>query len=220
MNLTEACKLAKNIEGFKCALSNLLANRDYTTTVKETHFRSKAVEGETDEEITREVDKTVDITVEEILTLLDILMVKKAQLSSAIEDAKHNIKIDVNGMELAYDSAVEYNKSLRNTAIYQLSRTNRLKPSTVKGSDYGHKFDVEGKQTRYIYEKEVVTELTFDIAETKKKEKEYRKIADKVSNAIDEAKLTTKIDIDLGIDVNDTLEDVIEAFVSREEVTE
>lgn len=213
MNLTEACKLAKNIETYKMTLASLLFNRDYTTTVKETHLRSKAVEGAEDEIIVKEVEKIVDISVDEILTLLDVLMEKKAVLSNAIEEAKHNIRIDVDGKMLAYDSAVEYNKSLRNTVLYYLSRANKLKASTTKGVDYAYKLDVEGKQTKYMYDKEVKTELTFDIAETKKKEKEYRKLADKVSNAIEEAKLSTKIEVEIGIDVNDTLEDLIEAFL-------
>lgn len=215
MNLVEACKLAKNIENHKAVLASLLYNRDYTTTVTEKHLRSKAVEGAVDEDIVKEVEKPYDISVEEVLTLLDILMEKKAELSSAIEDAKHNIRIDVNGKSLAYDSAVEYNKSLRNTVLFYLSRANKLKASETKGTDYAYKLDVEGKQTKYMYDKEVKTELTFNIVETKKKEKEYRKLADKVSNAIEEAKLTTKLEIDLGIDVNDTLEDVIESFLKK-----
>lgn len=218
MNLTEACKLAKNIENFKAVLANVLSNRDYTTTVTETRYHSKVDKEIADETITREVDKYLDITVEEAIALLDILMVKKAELSSAIESAKHNIVIDVNGKQLTYDSAVEYNKSLRNTVLYNLSRTNRLKEGVTKGNDYAYKLDVEGKQTRYVYEKDVKTELTFDIKETKKKEREYRKLADQVSVAIDEAKLSTKIDIELGIDVNDTIEDVIANFVTRTNV--
>lgn len=220
MNLTEACKLAKNIENFKITLANVLGNRDYTTVVTETHYRSKADKEATDETIVREVDKYLDVTVEEALELLEILMVKKAELSKAIEEAKHNIVINVNDMELTYDSAVEYNKSLRNVVLYNLARTNKLKETMSKGSDYAFKLDVEGKQTRYVYEKEVEVKLTFDAKETKKKEREYRKLADKVSIAIDEAKLSTKIDIDLGIDVNDTIEDVIENLLEKKSDTE
>ena len=216
MNLTEACKLAKNIENFKCIIANILSNRDYTTDVTEVHLRSKAVEGAVDETIEREVDKAYDINVSEAIELMDLLMDKKATLAKAIEDAKHNIVIDVNGKKLTYDSAVEYNKSLRNVAISNLNRLNRIREGVSKGTASAYKMDVEGKQTRYIYETEITTKLTFDTSETKKKEKEYRKLADAVSVAIDEAKLNTKIDLDLGIEINDTLEDVIEAFVKRD----
>ena len=216
MNLVEACKLAKNIENLKYQVSSIISNRDYAVTVTERHLKSKAVPEIADETIEDEVDNAYDITIEDAIKLLDILMEKKAILSSAIEDAKHNISIDVNGSKLAYDSAVEYNKFLRNGAIYNINRLNRIKEGVSKSSDADYKLDVEGKQTRYVYPKEVEIKANFDLKETKKKEKAYRTLAEKISNDIDAAKLNTNIDVDVDIDVNDTLEDIIEKYLKAE----
>ena len=213
MNLVEACKLAKNIETLKYQIAEIVSSPEYSTKVVERHLKSKVDENLGDETIEREVTKVYDITTEQAIQLLDILMQKKAQLSSAIESAKHNIRIDVNGMQLAYDSAIEYNKSLRDTAIFRLSRLNKTKDGVAKGTASAYRFNVEGNQTLYKYNVEVETTLLVDLKDTKKKEKDYRKLADEVSTKLDEAKLTTKIDLDLGIEVNDTLEDIIETFL-------
>ena len=213
MNLVEACKLAKNIETLKILVADIIANMDYATKITENHLKSKAGEGLEDETVIREVDKTYDITTEEAIKLLDILMEKKALLSSAIENAKHNIKIEVNGLEMAYDSAIEYNKSLRDIVIYKMNRLNRIKEGITKTSATAHRFNAEGNQTAYRYDVEVETKSLVDLQKTKKKEKAYRKLADEVSTKLDEAKLATKIDLDLGIELNDTLDDVIEAFL-------
>lgn len=214
MNLVEACKLAKNIENLKYQVSDIISNPDYSTKVVEKHLKSKADASLTDETVEREVNKLYNITTGQAIDLLDVLMQKKAELSSAIESAKHNIRINVNGMELAYDSAIEYNKSLRDLAIYRMSRLNRIKEGVTKTTASAYRFNAEGNQTPYKYDVEVETTSLVDLKETKKKEKEYRKLADEVSTKLDEAKLSTKIDLDLGIEVNDTLEDVIEAFLS------
>ncbi len=213
MNLVEACKLARNIETLKIQVAEIVANMDYATKVTEAHLKSKAGEGLEDETVIREVDKAYEITTEEAIKLLDILMEKKALLSSAIEAAKHNIKIEVNGLELAYDSAVEYNKSLRDVVIYRMSRLNRIKEGVTKTTAMSHRFNAEGNQIPYRYDVELKTESLVNLQDTKKKEKAYRKLADEVSTKLDEAKLATKIDLDLGIELNDTLDDVIEAFL-------
>lgn len=213
MNLVEACKLAKNIETLKYQIAEIVSSPDYSTKVVERHLKSKVDENLEDETIEREVTKIYDITTEQAIQLLDILMQKKAQLSSAIEAAKHDIRIDVNGMQLAYDSAIEYNKSLRDLAILRMSKLNRIKEGIVKGTASAYRFNVEGNQTPYKYNVEVETTLLVDLKDTKKKEKEYRKLADEVSTKLDEAKLNTKIDLELGIEMNDTLEDVIENFI-------
>lgn len=214
MNLVEACKLAKNIEALKYQIADVISSPDYAAKITERHLKSKADENLADETIEREVTKMYDITTEQAIQLLDILMQKKAELSSAIEAAKHDIRIDVNGMKLAYDSAIEYNKSLRDLAIYRMNRLNRLKEGVVKTTASAYRFNVEGNQTPYKYDVEIETTLLIDAKDTKNKEKNYRKLADEISTKLDEAKLNTKIDLDLGIEVNDTLEDVIDAFLN------
>ena len=213
MNLVEACKLAKTIEEMKYMVKRILMDENYTSEITENHLRSKAGAGLEDEVRVRETQKEYDLNVEQALKLMDLLMTKKAQLSCAIENAKHDISIDVNGTKLAYDSALEYNKSLRDL-IYSVNALNRIKDgSTRKMYERDYTFNVNGDQVEYRYPVEYETKALFDRNLTKKTEKDYRRLADEVSTKIDEAKLNTKIDIDLGIEVNDTLEDVIEKFV-------
>lgn len=214
MNLVEACKLAKNLEDLKYQIACIISDTNYSTKAVEKHLKSAVDSTLQDESCEREVNKMYDITVDQAIVLLDKLMEKKALLSSAIERAKHDIEIDVNGIKLAYDSAVEYNKSLRDVAIRHIASLNRTKEGVTKSSGVAYRFNAEGNQTSYRYEIETEIELLVDIKETKKKEKEYRRLADEVSTKIDEAKLATKIDLELGIDVNDTLEDVIETLLS------
>lgn len=215
LNVVEACKLARNIENFKREICNYLVDESYLCTKKENHLRSKVSSDLADEVIDIEDTREYNLTVEDILVIVDSLMEKKARLSSAIEDAKHNISIEVNGHTLSYDSAIEYNKSLRDFVIYSMRILNRKKEGTSTRQNRGYKMDAEGKQTSYIYDVEVTTTFTFDKANAKKKEKEYRKLADEVSTKIDEAKLTNYIDIDIDIDTSDTLEDIINAYLTK-----
>lgn len=210
MNLVEACKLARTIEGFKSQLGAIITNPNYSTKVTENHLLSKVDSELADKVVERESDRNYDITVEDAIKLLNLLIEKKAILSSAIESAKHDIKINVNGIDLAYDSAIEYNKSLRDTAIYSINRLNRIKDGVATSHAVGYRFNAEGNQTQYTYDMEVKTELITDRKANKKQEKAYRKLADEISTKIDEAKLATKINVDLGIDSNDTFEDIIE----------
>lgn len=218
MNLVEACRLAKNIENFKRSLSYMLMDNNYTVRIKENHLKSKAATDISDEVIDVEVKKDYDVEVVDIIAILEELMEKKAILSSAIEDAKHNITIEINGCKLSYDSAVEYNKSLRDVVISSVHRLNATKDGLTKTSARDYKFDNEGKQTPYIYQVETTTTLTFDKKDTKKKERSYRKLADEVSTKIDEAKMNASIELDLGIELNDTLEDIIDAYLESKEV--
>lgn len=218
MNLVEACRLAKNLENFKKSLSYMLMDNNYTVRISENHLKSKAASDIADEVVEGEVKKDYDIEVVDIIAILDSLMEKKAMLSSAIEEAKHNITINVNGCELSYDSAVEYNKSLRDVVISSIRRLNATKDGLSKTTARDYKFDNEGKQTPYLYQVETTTTLTFDKKDTKKKERAYRKLADEVSTKIDEAKMNATIELDLGIELNDTLEDIIDAYLESKEV--
>lgn len=213
MNIVEACKLAKNIEGFKTSLGRMLTYQDYGCEKTEKHLKSKAAPELEDEVVTPEDRREFDISVEDIIKLMEDLMLKKAMLSNAIENAKHSMVIDVNGVSLAYDAAIEYNKSLRSTLLYSMNSVNRIKEGTITRATRGYKMDNEGKQTPFEYDVEYTTKLTFDRAEVRKIEKKYKKLADEVSMKIDEVKISTFIDVDIDIDSTDTLEDIIGRYL-------
>ena len=103
LNIVEACKLAKNIEMMKRELSSMLLQDSYSCKKTEKHLRSKAAADLTDEVVEVEDKREYDLSIEDILAILDNLMDIKATLSSAIEGAKHNITIDGNGKNLSYD---------------------------------------------------------------------------------------------------------------------
>jgi len=216
-NINEACKLAKNLENWKNTLSYLLNDRNYTYKTTEVHLKKASNPEAEDETKTSEEknQKQYDITVDEIIKLIRVLIEEKGKISRAIEDVKHSIAIDVNGVDLTLDPAIEYNKGLRNF-IYSLSSLNRAKDTNSESQGRDYKLDNEGKQTPYYYTVKSTCEITFNKEESKQLEKELKRLADRVSVDIDKAKINTLVEIETEYDINDTLEDVISRF--KEEV--
>lgn len=210
LNLNEACKLAKNMEEYKNILTALLVNNDYVYDIKENHLKNKT-NPEAEDEVIDPTDgcEKYDVEINDILQILDKLTLEKAKLANLIENAKHNILIDVNDIKLSLDCAIEYNKSLRNE-IYYISRMNRYKDSKIKSTGKDFKFDNELKQTPYVYTVEIDKKLKFSTKETKLKEKELRKLADTISVKIEKSKIETELEIETALELNDSIEDFIE----------
>ena len=82
-----------------------------------------------------------------------------------------------------------------------------------QGRDY--KFNVEGNQTPYIYEIEVVSEEAYDKTGAKTLMREMISKADEVSAAIDAAMINTKVDYEPVFDVNETFDDVMTDFLAK-----
>ena len=88
-----------------------------------------------------------------------------------------------------------------------------------QGRDY--KFNVEGNQTPYIYDIEVVTEEAYNRTVAKKTMRDMISAADKTSADIDAAMINTVVEYVPMYDVNESFDDVMAEFMAaKQEPTE
>ncbi|MBQ8000208.1 MAG: hypothetical protein IJ298_03200 [Ruminococcus sp.] len=135
------------------------------------------------------------------------LVQEREKLTTAIGAAKASIGFDI-------DAAIETNK-FRQTVNGSIKNMLRYTPTkrVEQGRDY--KFNVEGNQTPYIYEIEVVSEEAYDKTGAKTLMREMISKADEVSAAIDAAMINTKVDYEPVFDVNETFDDVMTDFLAK-----
>lgn len=145
---------------------------------------------------------------DDVLDFILCLVEEKEQLTTAIGQAKASVGFDI-------DAAVATNK-FRQTAVGRIKGELRYIPSKriERGTDY--KFNVEGNQTQYYYDVEVIVEDAFDREKARNAAKDLVSKADEVSAAIDSAMVNTKVDYEPPFDVNDSFEDVMEAFLGKQ----
>lgn len=217
LNINEACKLAKNMTTWRMNLAYLLDRTEYIYDITEEH-QKKASNPEAENETKKYTDKfpkEYEVSADEIIAIIQDLTHAKADLSKAIETAKNQVAIDVGHTTLNLDSAIEYNKGLRDF-IFSLNKLNNAKDNVVvetQSRDY--KLDNEGKQTPYYYTVKSTKKLIFDKDKAKDLRKEIKALADRISVDIDKAKLNTNIEIDIDYDVNDTIEDIITRYQQK-----
>lgn len=214
MNVNEACTLAKKIDMWKRELSYLLIRKEYVFDITENHRKSLADESKVDEVIENGVEKKYDVTVDEICTVVEKLISEKTRLSGLIENTKANLTVEVNGVTMTVDAAVEYNKGIREFAE-TLSSLTRNKDSVEKSTARDYRLDVEGKQTIYVYPLETTYKLTFDKKEMDAKKRELMKLADKNSVEIDKARINSEVEFDTVLEVTDSIEEVIEKMLGK-----
>jgi len=160
------------------------------------------------EDMVEEVDYGEFHKNDDVLGFMLRLVEEKERLTTAIGIAKASIGFDI-------DTAVETNK-FRQAVASRVKTMLRFMPSkkTERGMDY--KFNVEGNQTQYYYDIEVVTEEAFDRDKAKTASRNLISEADSVSAAIDSAMINTKVDYEPPFNVNDSFEDVMEEFLSKQ----
>ncbi len=214
MNVNEACTLAKKIDMWKRELSYLLIRKEYVFDITENHRKSLADESKVDEVIENGVEKKYDVTVDEICTVVEKLISEKTRLSGLIENTKANLTVEVNGVTMTVDAAVEYNKGIREFAE-TLSSLTKNKDSVEKSTARDYRLDVEGKQTIYVYPLETTYKLTFDKKEMDAKKRELMKLADKNSVEIDKARINSEVEFDTVLEVTDSIEEVIEKMLGK-----
>ena len=180
---------------------------------KELHKKSVSYKEAEDETIEVEYESIVDIDVEDLTDLISEIVSEKALLADRIADAKKVIKIEVDDKVLNLDSSIEYAKLLRRVSDNYLRRLGRLKDSKKKEQRRGYAFNVEGNQTAYFYETEIITSLLFNKEELIEKDKEYRMLADKLSEKVEQAMSQELVEFEPTYSYLDTLEDVIAKFL-------
>lgn len=206
MNLKEAFQAQNKIERLFDFVSGYLDDEKNLISTTEKHLRSKAVEGQQDEKIDIVVDNKFppDKVIDFMLMLID----EREKLAKAIHNAKASMKFDL-------DSAVDVNKK-RHSAAETLRQLRNFKSSSLldKNAGVGYVFNKEGNQTTYRYDIERVKTIDYDRNRVRELIKKVQKEANKVSNEIDAALITTTVKYKLPFDMNASNLEVIEEFVN------
>jgi len=205
MNLKEAFQAQNKIERLFDFVSGYLDDEKNLISTTEKHLRSKAAEGQQDEKIDIVVDNKFppDKVIDFLLMLID----EREKLAKAIHAAKSSMKFDL-------DSAVDVNKK-RHSAAETLRQLRNFKSSSQldKNSGVGYVFNKEGNQTTYRYDIERVKTIDYDRNRVRELIKKVQKEANKVSNEIDAALVTTTVKYKLPFDMQAGNLEVIEEFV-------
>lgn len=207
MNLKEAFQAQNKIERLFDFVSGYLDDEKNLISTTEKHLRSKAAEGQQDEKIDIVVDNKFppDKVIDFMLMLID----EREKLAKAIHNAKASMKFDL-------DSAVDVNKK-RHSAAETLRQLRNFKSSSLldKNAGVGYVFNKEGNQTTYRYDIERVKTIDYDRNRVRELIKKVQKEANKVSNEIDAALISTTVKYKLPFDMNAGNLEVIEEFVSK-----
>ena len=205
MNLKESFRYQNFLDMMMRAASASIQQRDHCLKVTKTHLRSKANPDASD--VTETVEGEVFFANDDVVAFMAWLVKEREKLTTAIGAAKASIGFDI-------DAAIETNK-VRQTVNGSIKNMLRYTPTkrVEQGRDY--KFNVEGNQTPYIYEIEVVSEEAYDKTGAKTLMREMISKADEVSAAIDAAMINTKVDYEPVFDVNETFDDVMTDFLEK-----
>lgn len=205
MNLKESFRYQNFLEGLMVAACDSLTNREHTMTVTKTHLRNKANPEAND--VVEQVDFGKFYKNDDVLDFMLKLVEEKYNLTIAIGAAKASVGYDI-------DAAVETNK-FRQSVASRVKAMLRNTPSKKieRGTDY--KFNVEGNQTQYFYDIEVVTTEAFDRLNAKDAFKKLISEADEVSAQIDFIMVNTVVHYEPPFNVNDSFEDAMDEFLSK-----
>lgn len=205
MNLKESFRYQNFLDTMMRAASASIQQRDHCLKVTKTHLRSKANPDAGD--VTESVEGEVFFANNDVVAFMAWLVKEREKLTAAIGEAKASIGFDI-------DAAIETNK-FRQTVNRSVKSMLRYTPSksVEQGRDY--KFNVEGNQTPYIYDIEVVSEEAYDRTSAKTLMREMISKADEVSTAIDAAMINTKVNYAPAFDVNETFDDVMTDFIAK-----
>ena len=207
MNLKEAFQAQNKLEKLFSFASGYLDDEKNLISVTEKHFRSKAAEGQPDEKINIVVEDK--FPPDKVIDFLLVLIDEREKLAKAIHAAKSSMQFDL-------DSAVDVNKK-RHAAVATLRELRQFKSSSLleKNAGVGYVFNKEGNQVTYRYDIERVKAIDFDRNRVRELIKKLQSKADKVSNEIDAALISTTVDYEFPFDVNAGNLEVIEDFVTN-----
>lgn len=218
MNIKEAGRYANYLNSmiFNLSMQLTLDANLYKTVEK--HLRKKSNPDAEDEDIEVINETKITCPVNDLAHLVKTLVDEKNRLALAIETAKNSVQLDwvEDNIHLTIDTAVEYNKNLREFAL-KLKQISACKNSENKRQGTGRKFNAEGNQVNYYYDLEVTKTIDFDrqvVVEL------YKKTLDKtdvISRQIDEALLKDIVKFEPTYSFYDTMEDIIEKYKSRGE---
>ena len=207
MNLKEAFQAQNKLEKLFSFASGYLDDEKNLISVTEKHFRSKAAEGQPDEKINIVVDDK--FPPDKVIDFLLLLIDEREKIAKAIHAAKSSMQFDL-------DSAVDVNKK-RHAAAATLRDLRQFKSSSLleKNAGVGYVFNKDGNQVTYRYDIERVKTIDFDRNRVRELIKKLQAKADKISNEIDAALISTTVDYEFPFDVNAGNLEVLEDFVNK-----
>jgi hypothetical protein len=207
MNLKESFRYQNFLETKLSGVVNFLTNSSNITTKKETHNRKKSNPDADDETLENVTERSIKLQVNDLMDFVVHVMIEKEKLADAITTAKSACGIDI-------DSAVSLNKK-RQALVTTFTYMGNIKPLERNTTGRGYKFNNEGNQTTYVYDIKEVTTIDFDRNKVKAIAKQLITTSDEVSNKLDKIMIDTEVNYVPIYDVNDTLEDVLDQFMTE-----
>lgn len=215
MTMKEAGRYAnflnKTIDELICLSTYGMDSKIFSIT--EIHKKSASYKDAVDETIEVEFEDDIEIDIPNLTKLLDDLFYEKSFLAESIAEAKKDliIKIDDN-KDMNLDAAIEYAKLLRRFSELYLRGLAEKKDKKTKERRTGYAFNVEGNQTPYIYEAEVITTIAYDRKPLSEKIKINNLLADRISERIDLAMNLESVDFIPKFSYLDRPEDIINEY--------
>ena len=209
MNLKDAFQTQNAFNRLSDHATEYLEETGVLMTIKEKHFRSKAVAGQADEELDVTNYDEKKFPTDGVIKFLFRLIEEREKLSHAIHAAKSQMSFDL-------DTAVDANRR-RHALASTLDALVRQQSSKViqKNAGRGYVFNKEGNQTEYRYDIERIQTIDYDRNKVRKMLKELYAEADKVSTEIDMALLNTQVNYELPFDIHGDLDSIIEEFIEQ-----
>ena len=209
MNLKDAFQAQNMFNKLSDQATEYLSDTDVLMTIKEKHFRSKAVAGQSDEELDVTDYDAKKFPTDGVIKFLFRLIEEREKLSHAIHAAKSQMSFDL-------DTAVDANRR-RHALASTLDGLVRQQSSHViqKNAGRGYVFNKDGNQTEYRYDIERIKTIDYDRNKVRTHLKELYAEADKISTEIDLALLGTEVDYSLPFDIHGDPDSIIEEFIDK-----
>ncbi len=213
INIKESYRYHNFLDTNISTLISYLRSENNVIKVTETHQKSKSNQDVQDEVIDATTERQYNCKIENITFLVKQLVEEKLKLSLAIEDAKKNITLEwiEDGRKLTLDSAIEFNKNVRNMTN-NLKYLVDLKSSEYKKIGRDYKFNVNGDQVSYQYNIEIKKEIDFDRNIVKELYKKLVTKADTISTQIDEVMLKDCVNYTPIYDLHDSVAEIVEQY--------
>ena len=210
MNLKEAFQVQNVINELSSHAATYLSKTENLISVKEKHFRSKAVEGQSDEERDMTDYESKKFPAEGVVGFLLKLIDEREKLAKAINKAKLAMEFDL-------DSAVYTNKQ-RHYIAAVLNKLVCLQSShvTYRNQGRGYVFNKDGNQTEYRYDIERIETIDYDRNKVRGITKNIYSKADKVSNDIDAALINVQVDYEFPFDIHGDSDAIIEDYIKSQ----
>jgi hypothetical protein len=216
LSLKESFRTMNFLDATITSLSYYVRDTNNAIKVTEKHYKSKSNSETTDEEIDVTTERTYpNASVVDVVYLINQLIKEKTKLALAIEYAKKFMSLgyDEDDESLTLDSAVEAAKKSRDLAII-LKNLVDLKSSETKKKGVGYKFNVEGNETTYKYDIDVVKTIDFNRVTLNNTYKKLLDRADKLSTLIESAMLQEKVSYEPLYSIHDSVTDIVEKYIA------